>query len=177
MCNNTHHRYSLPENARSGKPASPTSLYSTDSTTQASENPMLFYFTTHPDWPINPPLEYNLTKHTTEKMQEEVNTAERPVTPIPILTIIPQRVEFPPPSQQVENKSYPNPQIISGNILHQTTKSVKIFTSSVSQNPALAFMDIKLSSPNNIGDESKCIKIKALHDSGCAKTVIKHSVF
>jgi hypothetical protein len=29
----------------------------------------------------------------------------------------------------------------------------------------------------NIGDESKCIKIKALQDSGCAKTVIKNSVF
>jgi hypothetical protein len=56
-------------------------------------------------------------------------------------------------------------------------KSVKIFTSSVSQNHALAFVNIKLSSPNNIGDKLKCIKIKALHDSGCAKTVIKHSVF
>jgi hypothetical protein len=54
---------------------------------------------------------------------------------------------------------------------------VKIFTSSVSQNPSLAFVDIKLSSPTNIGDKSKCIKIKALHDSGCAKTVLKHSVF
>jgi hypothetical protein len=54
---------------------------------------------------------------------------------------------------------------------------VKIFTSSVSQNPALAFVDIKLSSPENIGDKSKCIKIKALHNSECAKTVIKHSVF
>jgi hypothetical protein len=110
-------------------------------------------------------------------MQEEVQTAEWPTTPIPNLAITPRQVEFPPPSQQIENKSYPNPQIISGNILHQATKSVKIFTSSVSQNPALAFLDIKLSSPDNIGDESKCIKIKALHDSGCAKMVIKHSVF
>jgi hypothetical protein len=31
-------------------------------------------------------------------------------------------------------------------------------------------MDIKLSSPDNI-------KIKALHDRGCAKTLIKHSLF
>jgi hypothetical protein len=148
-----------------------------DSTTQASEKQIPFDFTTHPDWPINLPLNYNLTKQTTENMQEEVQTAERPTTPIPNLAITPQQVEFPPPSQQIENKRYPNPQIISGNILHQATKSVKIFTSSVSQNPALAFLDIKLSSPDNIGDESKCIKIKALHDSGCAKMVIKHSVF
>jgi hypothetical protein len=101
----------------------------------------------------------------------------RPLTPLQNPTITPRRVKFPPPGQQEKNKSYPNPQIISGNILHQTTKSVKIFTSSVSQNPSLAFMDIKLSSPTNIGNESKCIKIKALHDSGCTKTVIKHSVF
>jgi hypothetical protein len=146
---------------------SPPSLYPKDSKFQASEILKPFDFTTHPDWPINPPLKFNL----------KTATAERPLTPTRNPTISPRRVKFPPPSHQVENKSYPNPQIISGNILHQTTKSVKIFTSSVSQNPSLAFVDIKLSSPTNIGDESKCIKIKALHDSGCAKTVIKHSVF
>jgi hypothetical protein len=144
---------------------SPPSLYPKDSKFQASEILKPFDFTTHPDWPVD----YHLEKHTTEKMPEETVTDQRPLQPTQNPTISPRRVEFPPPSQQVENKSYPNPQIISGNILHQTTKSVKIFTSSVSQNPSLAFVDIKLSSPTNIGEESKCIKIKALHDSGCAK--------
>ncbi len=152
---------------------SPPSLYPKDSKFQASEILKPFDFTKHPDWPKNDPYD---DEHTTEKMPQNVDT-ERPLTPLQNPTITPRRVEFPPPGQQEENKSYPNPQIISGNILHQTTKSVKIFTSSVSQNPSLAFVDIKLSSPTNIGDESKCIKIKALHDSGCAKTVIKHSVF
>jgi hypothetical protein len=152
---------------------SPTSLYPKDSKYQASETLTPFDFTKHPDWPKGPS---NDDKHTTEKMQQNVNK-DRPLTPLQNPTITPRRVEFPPPGQQEENKSYPNPQIISGNILHQTTKSVKIFTSNVSQNPSLAIVDIKLSSPANIGDDSKCIKIKALHDSGCAKTVIKHSVF
>jgi hypothetical protein len=156
---------------------SPPSLYPKDSKFQASEILKPFDFTTHPDWPINPPLNFDLTQHTTEKMPEEKVAAEPPLTPIKNPTITPRRVEFPPPSQQVENKTYPNPQIISGNILHQTIKSMKIFTSSVSQNPSPAFVDIKLSSPTNIGDKSKCIKIKALHNRGCAKMVIKHSVF
>jgi len=98
-------------------------------------------------------------------------TAERPSMPTPNSTISLQRVKYLPPTPKVESKSYLNQQIISGNILHQTKKSVKIITSSVSQNPALAFVDIKLSSLDNIRDESKYIKIKALYDSGCAKTL------
>jgi hypothetical protein len=98
-------------------------------------------------------------------------TAERPSMPTPNSTISLRRVKYLPPTPKVESKSYLNQQIISGNILHQTKKSVKIITSSVSQNPALAFVDIKLSSPDNIRDESKYIKIKALYDSGCAKTL------
>jgi hypothetical protein len=155
---------------------SPASVCQMDSTTQALDKHIPFDYTTQPDWPINPPLHYNFkvptqTLHQDKKMQEnEPVTAESSTTTIPNSTISMQRVEFPPQPPKVESKSYPNPQIISGNILHQTTKSVKIFTSSVSQNPALAFVDIKLSSPDNI-------KIKALHDSRCAKTVITHSVF
>jgi hypothetical protein len=77
---------------------SPPFLYRKDSKTQASEITKPFDFTTHPDWPINPTLNYNLKEHTTEKMQKEVDTVERPKTLIPNSTITPRRVKFPPPS-------------------------------------------------------------------------------
>jgi hypothetical protein len=94
------------------------------------------------------------------QMDNEPAKAERPTTPTPNSTITLRRVEYLPQLSMGENKSYPNLQIISGNILDQTTKSLKMFTSSVSQNPALAIVDIKLSSPDKIGNESKCIKSK-----------------
>jgi hypothetical protein len=68
---------------------SPPSLYPKDSKFQASEILKPFDFTTHPDWPINPPLNFNLTQHTTEKMPEEKVAAERPPTPIQNPTISP----------------------------------------------------------------------------------------
>jgi hypothetical protein len=68
---------------------SPPSLYRTDSKTQASEITKPFDFTTHPDWPINPPLNYNLKKHTAEEMPKEADTAQRPKTPKPNWTITP----------------------------------------------------------------------------------------
>jgi hypothetical protein len=102
---------------------------------------------------------------------------ERPVTPtLPIIKNKIRKMEFPPKTPTPEIKQE-IPQIIARNNLNDpTTKKVKIFTSSISQNPALAFVDIQLSSPENRGDKTKCIHIKAL-DSGCTKTVIKHLAF
>jgi hypothetical protein len=57
---------------------SPPSLYPKDSKFQASEILKPFDFTTHPDWPINPPLNFNLKEYTTEKMPEEKVAAGRP---------------------------------------------------------------------------------------------------
>jgi hypothetical protein len=51
--------------------------------TQASEITKPFDFTTHPDWPINPLLNYNLKK------PMEVDIAQRPKTPKPNSTITP----------------------------------------------------------------------------------------
>jgi hypothetical protein len=103
--------------------------------------------------------------------------AERATTPTPNSTMTLRRVKYLPQPPMVENKSYPNLQIMSGNILHQTTKSMKIFTSSVSQNPALAFVDIKLSSPLTSEMNRSASKSKNSTTADEPKTVIKHSVF
>ena len=52
----------------------------------------------------------------------------------------------------------------------------KVFISDFNAAPGLAYVDLKISSIKNETPESK-IDIRALHDSGCAKSIIKTSVF
>ena len=70
-------------------------------------------------------------------------------------------------------ETYP---IMTGNNKSEE-KVIKIYATSATENSALAFVDITLTSRKNAENLDKGLQIKALHDSGCAKTVIKSSVF
>ena len=56
----------------------------------------------------------------------------------------------------------------------QQEKKAKIYTSNIRTNPRMAHVQIDLSPPNATHNT---IRVVALHDSGCAKSVIKTSVF
>jgi hypothetical protein len=62
---------------------------------------------------------------------------------------------------------------ISGN---RSTDSSKKFITDFNSTPALAYVDIKLSSTTNQKLENR-YEVRALHYSGCAKSVMKTSVF
>jgi len=62
---------------------------------------------------------------------------------------------------------------ITGN---RSNDSNKIFVTDFNSTPALAYVDIKLSSTTNQTLENQ-YEVRALHDSGCAKSVMKTSVF
>ena len=52
----------------------------------------------------------------------------------------------------------------------------KVFISDFNAAPGLAYVDLKISPLNCLSPENR-IEIRALHDSGCAKSIIKTSVF
>ena len=52
----------------------------------------------------------------------------------------------------------------------------KVFISDFNATPGLAYVDLKISSPEDSSPEKR-IELRALHDSGCAKSIIKTSVF
>jgi hypothetical protein len=62
---------------------------------------------------------------------------------------------------------------ITGN---RSNDSNKIFVTDFNSTPALAYVDIKLSSTTNQKLENQH-EVRALHDSGCTKSVLKTSVF
>jgi hypothetical protein len=64
-------------------------------------------------------------------------------------------------------------QPISGN---RPEKTSKVLMSDFQTTPSLAYVDLKLSSLDNCSPD-KQIEVRALHDSGCAKSVLKTSVF
>jgi len=187
-----------------GKLISPASLHKMDLRVKPSESPPEYFarmkslgITADPIDPetnlhVNPsesPREYfermrklNIIK--SDPPAESIQKLEKPILATSTDTAPIQRTaEFyttSGPSLQKPTKGVKpiiTPQIISGNNLTQTEKCVKVFTSSISQNPTLAFIDLRISSIENRTDKTAGIKIKALHDSGCAKTIIKHSVF
>ena len=88
-----------------------------------------------------------------------------------------QNVQTKPPLQsEIQNISEPHPlSSIAGNLEKEQT--VKIYSSNVEANPSLAYVDIILTSVENKNDRDKGLALKALHDSGCAKTVVKTSAF
>jgi len=57
------------------------------------------------------------------------------------------------------------------------TRRKKIFVSNQNYTPGLAHIDLQLSSTTNKEEELHWINVTALHDSGCAKTVIRTSTF
>ena len=56
-------------------------------------------------------------------------------------------------------------------------KSQKLFESNVKTNPNLPYVDLSLSSIDNSKNPDQHIDVRALYDTGCAKSVLKTSVF